>query len=213
MNSFTNLNPTFANAGIHFAVDEAVKFRKQLTKRNEFKAQSGWDDAMNRYMMAELEKMYQTLSRITYNPDVESQEELEEASADTTRTLADDFNPLSIRHDNVLGPTPLERTLEYDWSGADPDIPQPVEANGFINDVARNFLQLLDRYIVELTRLDSRHSYLMITKYESVMMKDGFLNPLYAICVVKGGEVNRSDIPSGVLERDEPGTFNSDGSL
>lgn len=213
MNSFTSLNPTFANVGLHFAVDEAIKFRKQLTKRNEFKSQSGWNDAVNRYMMAELEKMYQTLSRVTYNPDAETQEELETAAADTARTLADDFNPFSIRHDNVLGPTPLERTLEYNFDGTDPDIPQPTEENGFVNEVARNFIQMLDRYIVELTRLDSRHEYLMITKYESLMMKDQFLNPLYTLCVVKGGEVNRSDIPSGLLERDEPSTFNADGSL
>lgn len=212
MNSFTNLNPKFANVGIHFAVDEAMKFRMQLTKRNEFKSMSGWNDAMNRYMQTELEKMNQTLSRMTYNPDGDTQEDLEAQAADTTRTLKDEFNAVSMRHDNVLGPVPLEREVEYDFTGADPDIPQPTK-DVYVNEVARNFIQMLDRYIVELTRLDSRHEYDMITKYESRMMKDQFLNVLWTLTEVKGGEVNRSDIPSGVLNKDEPSTFNAGGTL
>lgn len=203
-NSFNGLVTVFANRGIHFAVDETMKFRMQLTKRlmNEYKSQSGWNNAMNRYMMTELEKLNHTLSRITTNESTKTKEELEAEAADTGRTLADTYSGVSLHHDDVLGPVQIPMPLEYDFSGTDVDIPQLTHEN-CPNDVARNFVRLLDRYITELTRLDERHQAQMITKNGSQMMKT-MLDEMYTLCMVKGGEENRSDIPSGVLNRDEP---------
>src|SRR5690606_30393886 len=187
MNSFSGLVLSFANTSIHFAVDEVMKFRAQLTRRTEFQSMSGWGDDLNKYMKDELEKIYHTLTRITINPSDKTQEELEGEVSNTETTLAGRFNSKSVRADDVIGPAPLPRTLEYDFTGNDPNYPQ-VTLQEFPNEVARNFIRLLDRYVVELTRLDSNRQYAMITKYDSLKLASGFLDPLWTICMVKGGE-------------------------
>lgn len=206
-NSFKGTVLKFPNLGIHFVLAEVIKFRRQLTKRilAEFKSQSGWNDAMNRYMVGELEKLADTLERTTYNPDAASQEQLEAQAADTKRSLADDYNERMISEDNLLGPVELDTAVVWNLTGADPDIPQLTPEN-CPNDVARTFIRQLDRFFTQMTRLDSRHQPNLITKYESSVMR-AYLNTLYTMCKVKGGEVNRSDIPTGTLNADESKTF------
>ena len=128
-NAFDVTNLKFRNATIHFIVTEAIKFRKQLTVRPEFKQQSGWDNALNQYMVDELEKLADTLENITYNPSDKTKEELESDSADTSNSLARDYaaGVYSIHSDNVVMPKSVERELDWDLTGADPDIPQPDE--------------------------------------------------------------------------------------
>jgi len=206
-NSFVGANVRFPNMGIHFMLAEIMKLRKQATFRltSEFRGQSGWSNAMNDYLVTELEKLAQTLKRITYNPEPTTKDELEKQASDTTRKLSSAFNAYSLHDDNVLGPVEIDTELVWDLTGSHPDIPQ-VNPENCPNDVARTFIRYLDRFFVQLTRLDSRHQSNMITKYESVMM-EAYLGTLYTICQVKGGEVNRSDIPSGTLKSDEASTF------
>lgn len=204
-NSFSGANVDFPNEGIHFLLSEVIKFRKQLTVRDEFRSQSGWHDSLNNYMSTELEKLADTLESVTYNPDQITQEELEAQAADTTRSLADDYNTRALTSDNVLMPVGVSRRVVWDLTGTDPDIPQTSHVT-YPNDDARSFVKGLDKFFVELTRLDSRFQSQTITKYESVMMRS-LLNTLYTITQRKGGEVNKSDIPSGTLPSQDPGTF------
>lgn len=204
-NSFNGANLDFPNEGLHFILSEIIKFRKQLTVRDEFKSQSGWHDSLNRYMADELEKIADTLENITYNPDDATQEELESQAADTERSLSDDYNTKALTSDNVLMPVGMSRQLVWDLTGADVDIPQ-VSIDIYPNDDARSFVKGLDKLFVELTRLDSRFQSQTVTKYESVMMRS-LLNSLYTITQRKGGEVNKSDIPTGTLPSQDPATF------
>tara|TARA_R110000824_G_scaffold10866_1_gene47538 strand:+ start:36032 stop:36676 length:645 start_codon:yes stop_codon:yes gene_type:complete len=204
-NTFLGANLEFPNLGVHFLLAEIVKFRKQLTVRQEFKSQSGWNDGLNRYMVTELEKLADTLENITYNPDSFSLEELEAQAGDTSRSLNEDYNEYALTQDNVLMPVGVNRTLSWDLTGADVDMPQ-LSPQNCPNDYARTFVAALDNFFVELTRLDSRHQPYAITKYESVMMRS-LLNVLYTLTQRKGGEVNRSDIPTGTLPSDEVSTF------
>lgn len=204
-NTFKGANTEFPNLGIHFILAEIVKFRKQLTVRQEFKSQSGWNNALNRYMVTEIEKLGDTLENITYNPDNLTLEELEAQAGDSTRNVADDYNELALTQDNVLMPVGVNRKVTWDLTGADVDIPQLMPSN-CPNDAARSFTAALDNFFVELTRLDSRHQPYSLTKYESVMMRS-LLNVLYTLTQRKGGEVNRSDIPTGTLPSDESVTF------
>jgi hypothetical protein len=204
-NTFKGANTEFPNLGIHFILAEIIKFRKQLTVRQEFKSQSGWNNALNRYMVTEIEKLGDTLENITYNPDNLTLEELEAQAGDSTRNVADDYNELALTQDNVLMPVGVNRIVTWDLTGADVDIPQLAPAN-CPNDAARSFTAALDNFFVELTRLDSRHQPYSLTKYESVMMRS-LLNVLYTLTQRKGGEVNRSDIPTGTLPSDEAATF------
>lgn len=204
-NTFKGANTEFPNLGIHFILAEIIKFRKQLTVRQEFKSQSGWNNALNRYMVTEIEKLGDTLENITYNPDNLTLEELESQAGDSTRNVADDYNELALTQDNVLMPVGVNRIVTWDLTGADVDIPQLMPSN-CPNDAARSFTAALDNFFVELTRLDSRHQPYSLTKYESVMMRS-LLNVLYTLTQRKGGEVNRSDIPTGTLPSDEAATF------
>jgi hypothetical protein len=204
-NTFKGANTEFPNLGIHFILSEIIKFRKQLTVRQEFKSQSGWNNALNRYMVTEIEKVGDTLENITYNPDALTQEELEAQAADTTRSVADDYNDVALTQDNVLMPVGVNRTVTWDLTGNDVDIPQ-LHPGNCPNDAARSFIAALDNVFVELTRVDSRHQPYSLTKYESVMIRS-LLNVLYTLTQRKGGEVNRSDIPTGTLPSDDPNTF------
>ena len=205
-NTFTGANLEFPNLGIHFILAEVIKFRKQLTVRQEFKSQSGWNNALNRYMITEIEKLGDTLENITYNPDILTLEELEAQAGDSTRNVADDYNELALTQDNVLMPVGVSRKVTWDLTGTDVDIPQ-LHPSNCPNDAARSFTAALDNFFVELTRLDSRHQPYSLTKYESVMMR-ALLNILYTLTQRKGGEVNRSDIPTGTLPSGESATFN-----
>ena len=205
-NTFTGANVEFPNLGIHFILAEVIKFRKQLTVRQEFKSQSGWNNALNRYMVTEIEKLGDTLENITYNPDVLTLEELEAHAGDSTRNVADDYNELALTQDNVLMPVGVNRKVTWDLSGADVDIPQ-LHPGNCPNDAARSFTAALDNFFVELTRVDSRQQPYSVTKYESVMMRS-LLNILYTLTQRKGGEINRSDIPTGTLPSGESATFN-----
>ena len=209
-NTFTGANMEFPNLGIHFILAEVIKFRKQLTIRQEFKSQSGWDNALNNYMITELEKLADTLENITYNPDPVPKEVLELQAADTTRSLSDDYTVYSLTNDNVVMPSAKAKRVVWDLSGSDLDIPQMTPEN-CPNDSARSFVTALDELFVALTRLDSRFQPTMVTKYESVMIRN-MLNVLYTITQRKGGETNRSDIPTGTLPSQEDATFPTVGS-
>lgn len=209
-NTFTGANLSFPNRGIHFMLAEIIRFRKQLVVRPEFQSQSGWTNALNEYMIEELERLSDTLENITYNPDDIPKEELERQAADTTRTLAEDYNERALTADNVLLPAAPVKTIVWDLTGADPDIPQPTP-DKIPNDFGRAFITALDELFVMLTRLDSRFQPQSITKYESVMVRTQ-LNTMYTICQRKGGEVNKPDIPTGTLPSQEPDTFKGDGT-
>lgn len=206
MNTFHGANQRFANRGIHFLLAEVVKFRKQLMTRPELKSQSGWNNALNHYMMEELNKLADTLENITYNPDDKEKEQLEAEAADTLRSLEEDYNERAISVDNVVVPTGRDRPIVWKLDGSDPDIPL-VSPETVANDFARAFVTGLDNFFVEATRIDSRHQPQMITRYESHMLRS-LLNELFTICQRKGGEANRSDIPNGTLPSDESQTFN-----
>lgn len=205
MNTFYGYVQSFPNIGLHALLAEVIKFRKQLTVRSEFKSQSGWDNSLNNYMVRELEKLADTLENITYNPDDETREALLAQSADSTRSLADDYNVKALSSDNVLMPVATDRPVVWVLDGTDPDLPQMTPEN-CPNDAARVFVAGLDNFFVQATRVDSRYQPNAITKYESTMLR-AFLNQLYTLTQRKGGEANRSDLPTGVLPTQEPATF------
>lgn len=205
MNTFTGANLAFPNKGIHFMLAELIGFRKQLTTRPEFRSQGGWTDALNAYMIEELERLSDTLENITYYPDDISKDELELQAADTTRELADDYNERALTIDNVLMPAAAVSSVVFDLTGGHVDIPQMAPDN-CPNHYGRSFITGLDDVFVMLTRLDSRFQPNTVTKHESSMVR-ATLNSLYTICQRKGGEINKPDIPTGTLPSQETETF------
>jgi len=215
-NTFTGMITKYRNQGINHLVRDTLQFRRQLTLIAEFKGESGWNDAINQYMIVELEKLAQTVKRVTYSPQSADPaatlaNRLAEAK-NTATTLKDAFDGKSINTDDVPMPgNTLEFTLDVDLSGVHPDYPQPT-ATVIKNDVARTFVQTLDQFCVLATRLDSRVQVSTINAAESAQLL-AVLNSLYAICMIRGGEKNKSIIPSGVLPSEEPTTYNADGQF
>jgi len=215
-NSFTGMVTEVVNTGILFVIAEILTLRKQLTMRSEFKAQSGWNDSLQGYILRGLEAIAQSVKRVTYSPadvdpDAIRAQRLAEAK-DTSITLKTAWDGKSVNSDDIVMPSGINqgREVNFDPSGADPNFPQPTPEL-IPNDFARALLIKLDQTIVALTRLDSRSQPSTINAAESAQIQ-AFLNEAYGICIVKGGEAHRADIPSGVMPADEPGTFNFDGS-
>jgi len=215
-NTFTGMVTTYRNQGINHIVRDTLQFRRQLTLIAEFRGESGWNDPINNYMKIELEKLAQTVKRVTYSPGSDDpaailETRLKEAK-DTSKTLKDAYDGKSINTDDVPMPgNTLEFTLDVDLTGAHVDYPQPVP-DVIKNDVARTFIQTLDQFCVLSTRLDSRVQVSTINAAESAQLL-AVLNSLYAICMLRGGEKNKSLIPSGVLPSEEPTTFNANGQF
>ena len=204
--SFHGANLEFQNRGIHYLVNEVIKFRKQLTVRPEFKGQSGWTDALNNYMASELEKLQDTVASITYLPDEKTKTDIEMAASNVDNTLASEFNVRALTADNVLLAPFNVVKVTHDLSGNHLDIPQ-VDANNCPNDAGRSFIHMLDTFVVMCTRLDSRVQPTTITKDESAQLH-ALLNMLYVLLQRKGGEKMKSNIPVGTLPSQEAQTFN-----
>ena len=206
----------FPNRGIHFIIAEALKFRKQLTVRAEFTSQSGWNDSLNGYMMEQLEKLCETVKRVTYSPssdDPATAKATRIAEAkDTIKTLADVFDGKSINSDDIVMPSgTLASEVPYDLSGNHLDYPQPTP-DAVKNDFARMFIVGLDGFVVTATQLDSRTQPVTVNAMESAQLLN-LLNELYAVCMVKGGEENRSETPTGLLPSQVSQTYNADAAL
>ena len=215
INTFTGLMVALVNQGIALIVNETMTFRKQLTQRSEFTGQSGWNDALNDYMQKNLERLRETISRVTYSPSGADpavvKKNRRKQAADTSTTLKAAFDSKSVNADDLVMPASVRaRPLTFDFTGDDPNVPQPTPAL-LPNDFARAFVVGLDAFVVMATQLDSRPQPTTINKAESAQLVAA-LNSLYVICETKGGEANRIEIPTGILPSDFPSTFNNDGS-
>ena len=213
-NTFTGAVTQFPNRGIHYLLAEVMTLRKQCFLRDEFVSLTGWNDALNLYLAQGLEKIAETVKRICYSPSgadpaaVRAQRIAE--AKDTTTGLAAAFDGKSINSDDLVMPNvPLTRELIYDLTGAHPDYPQPTQEN-LPNDTARSFVTGLDYFVVMATNLDSRTQPSTISAFEGAQLL-AMLNELYALTALKGGEANRSDVPTGLPMSLRPSTFNADG--
>ena len=82
-NSFEGIVPEFQNRGIHTLLTEVFEWRTQLTTRPECKAQGGWTDQLNDYLMEGLENLRETLERVTYRKPTQAKDTTEAQSQDT----------------------------------------------------------------------------------------------------------------------------------
>lgn len=232
-NSFSGLMMVFPNPGIHSLIAATFTFRKQLTIRTEAQQQSGWSDALNIYMMQNLNRLRTHTNRITYNsanismgkigndaPDPKnvnlspgstggknkSQEQLLTDATDVNATLQKTFDDGAPTADNLLGAPQGNRQVLANLDGTDLNMPQ-MDSTNCPNDHMRAFVEGLDNFVVQASRLDSRNdSSGTIAKFESAMLQ-GLLSQLWTICQVFGGEARRIDIPGGTLPNDEVNTF------
>lgn len=213
-NTFTGHVPEFPNKALHAIISEVLTFRKQLTVRPEFTSQSGWNDPLNAYMKKNIEKIAHTVVRVAHDIS-EGTGELTLArriaeAKDTGTTAASQVDADSINTDDLVMSAPvINRPLPYNFTGSDKNLPQPTPEK-IPNDWARSFICDLDALVVQITNLDSRSQAATINAPEVAQLQ-ATLNELYMICLLKGGEANRTEIPTGVLPNEMPNTFNYGG--
>lgn len=200
--SFDGLNLEFENRGIHTLLTEVFELRPQLTTRKEAKAQGGWTNELNTFLMDSLDKLADVLERITYRDPTIGKEQSQKNAADTSRSLKQETGATTINTQNVLQPPARTYRIAHDLTGAHPDFPQ-VDTKNYPNAWFRDFITGLDSFAVEASRLTSRSLPIVISQNESAMLR-ARLQELFAICTFKGGEENRSDRPTGTLPSQEP---------
>lgn len=215
-NTFAGANMQFSNVGLQLLVGEIINFRTQLVVRPEFQSQSGWDDALNTFMLAGLNELASTIKSITY---VAPTTTLSGGAAVVTSLSANPVSgavpsgstptsapaPATVTPENVVLPPAYKHNVVWDLSGNSPNIPQ-VNPTTIPNNFGRAFITLLDRLFVESTRLDSRHQVLTITQYESAML-GAMLNQMYSLLQQFGGSANQTATPAGTLPSQESQTF------
>ena len=140
-NTFEGTVLKFRNSSIHVILAEIIKLRRQLVLRPEFQQQSGWDNALNQYLIIGVEQLADTLENITYKTSPKSLKELGEDAADTSNSLAQDYEDGTyyLHSDNVVMAPTNDESIIWDLTGADPNLPQPDEKT-FVNDFLRIFI-------------------------------------------------------------------------
>jgi len=202
-NSFYGLRKHVRNDGVKAVVAEAMAFRAQLVLKKQYKEASGWDNPFNYWLVDELSRMRRSLGIVsTEQIDATDQgARNDKARADAVnedQTLAERYvgtNPVNT--DDVLMPSTLGACdeLPYDFSGADPNIPQ-LAGKGHKNIALLLFTSALDRFITELTNLDCQGQGTTIPKQQAAMMLT-LIDRMYMICQEKGGQSKRREIADG----------------
>lgn len=204
--SFYSTVMTFHNLDIHALLGKIMSFRIQLITRPELRRVSGWNDALTNYISRELERISDQLAVTTHSMSGRTRDDWRTIAKNTEGSLADSYDKNTLAADELLGPPGVPRTIVWDLTGTDPNIPQ-LDPNLHQNTELRHFIILLDRLFVEASRCQSRHNPRMIDAADSAILRVHFLEPLYALNERYGGSVNSSDAPNGVLPSEEPETF------
>ena len=132
-NSFMGTVTHVGNSGCRSVIDEIMNFRTQVTRKDEIRAEGGWNDPLNQLLSKCLGRIRRTLSLVTSDPveseasdadAVESssgqgkrQKKRQAEAADEDATLKELFEagrPISA--DDTLLPAGHLTPLPYDFS-------------------------------------------------------------------------------------------------
>ena len=215
-NTFAGLRLKVNNLAIRGVVAEAMAFRQQLTRKAEFDDAGGWDDPLNRWLAEELNSIKETLGMVTTQKALPDQDELqalrEANAADENLDLLQIYNdgkPVSMDDIQMPAASAVSGTLPYTFDGTDENYPQMT---GRPNVQLVNFCTLLDQMITEATRLSCQASGKTIPPSESAILQQ-FLNTMFAMLQVKGGQLKRREIADGTgpVEDAAPDVIGADG--
>lgn len=211
-NSFTGTKLRVGNNGVRSVIDEIMQFRTQVTRKDQIRQPGGWSDPLNQLLAEGLGRIRRTLALVT-----EQQREAPDAGISATdasagqrereldrqgqavdedlrlRELFGESRPLSV--DDVQMPASHMSALPYDFSGANPDLPQLSDPK-FENVFLRQFVMILDYAVRDLSCLNCAEFGHIIPQRESVMIHN-HLETAYAILQHKGGRVNAPHIADG----------------
>jgi len=199
-NSFAGLRTKVGNLGCRAVIAEMISFRKNLTLKAEFDESSGWNDPLNQWMADELGRIRRTIGLVSTQKALADQEALNAQrktdAANEDQTLKSRYstsNPITADDIQLPSSAVPGNVLPYDFSGADPDIPQVF---GKKNTMLVEFCTQLDIAIKETTRLDCQGAGQTIPLQQGAMIV-AMLDSLFTILQEKGGQANRRDIADG----------------
>ncbi|TWT63182.1 hypothetical protein [Rubinisphaera italica] len=199
-NSFTGLRKNVGNRACRALISELMAVREQVVLRAEMNEASGWDDPLNHWLAGELGRVRESAAVLTTAKSMVDQATLNakrraEAS-DETNSLLDRYNSGNpITADDILMPNAVDtpNELPFDFSGADPNIPQVYDRK---NAAMVAFVHELDRTVTEITKLDCQGSGHTIPDTQAAIVI-AYLDSMYTLLQIKGGQQNRREIAQG----------------
>jgi len=199
-NSFAQTRKNVKNWGCRQVISDFMAWREQICLRGEWDSSGGWDDPLNQLFADEAGRIRKSLAIVTNEKSIADQIALnaknDKDAANETQTLLERYtNGEPISEDDVVMPSAIgdENELPYDFSGADPNIPQ---VQGRKNKDLVSLTTMIDRAVKETSNLDCQGYGTVIPKTQSAMIL-ALLDTMFAILQQRGGEKNRRRIAQG----------------
>ncbi len=199
-NSFAQTRKNVKNWGCRQVISDFMAWREQICLRGEWDSAGGWDDPLNQLFADEAGRIRKTIAIVTTEKSLADQIALnaktDKDAADESQTLLERYTqgkPLS--EDDVVMPSSIgdENELPYDFSGADPNIPQVQNRK---NKDLVSLVTMIDRAVKETSNLDCQGYGTTIPKSQSAMIL-ALLDSIFVLLQQRGGEKNRRRIAQG----------------
>lgn len=211
-NSFAGTRRQIGNTGVFSVVSEILSYRTQITRTDEIRSVGGWSDPLNELLANYLGSTRRTLATVTDRPRAASggaedatdsspgqalrQAEREQLAADRDKKLRELFGVAEpINTDDIQMPATATLELPYDFSGANPNLPQMSDPK-YQNVFLIQFVTVMDMTVRDLTNLACSTYGNTIPPDQSAMIHSR-LNQAFTILQTKGGRQNMVQIPNG----------------
>lgn len=219
--TFTGIRPVFPNLAIHKIIsEEFTPFRAALCRRPEFQSNGLWEQPLVTFCHSYLTKIAGAIRDLTQKDEVsvtapltDRQKTLDDSikrmiGSESLEAIAADSN--STHGDLFLQPaTPRIQAITFDWTGIDPDVPQPTPGR-FQDPSARVLITGLDVLIVEMTNSPSSNASRTIIRNDAAIWI-AWIADLYN--VVAQASVNRNPyIPEGLNRSQYDSIWNAAGA-
>lgn len=218
--TFTGLRSQFPNMAIHKVIsEEFCPFREALARRSEFATPGLWEGPIVTFTQSWLDKFCNSIRGITHKDELAADTPLKERqqalakhvermiSEESLEDIASD--PNATHGDLMLQPSsPRVQTLAFDWTGNDPNYPQPTPGR-FKDPSARVLITALDVLVVEMTNSPSSNGSRTVIKNDSAMWIS-WLADMFNIA--KNAATNRNPYVPEALQRGQyDHIWNADG--
>lgn len=219
--TFTGIRTIFPNVAIHKLIsEEFLPFRKALCRRPEFQTNGLWEQPLVTFVHSYLDKITKSIRGVTQKDEILSTAPLADrqkalelnisrmVNDESIESIAND--PASSHSDLMLQPaTPRIQGLTFDFTGNDPDYPQPTPGR-YQDPSARILITGLDICIVEMTNSPSSNASRTVIRNDAANWIT-WIADLYNVAAQAAVNVNPY-IAEGLNRSQYDGIWNADGA-
>lgn len=191
----------FRNIHIVGGIHPLINMRTELIANDEFMSRGGADSPTQHHFKMLLLQADKQRRHITYNPDNLPLGDKIQKAIDPNGKIELGENPFG--GDDIQNQSGGLIDLPYELDGTDPDIPLNSQlSKNFTKSIGMLLLGVIDRSIVNWTRLNSRDRTKFITHADSMRVY-GSYQEIYGYILMYLGDKNRVDVAQ-VLPSQEP---------